>query len=171
MTLDSCYENLVLQVTIWCPIHDFLSGNKALRRDALDFLKGKYVKAPFQPPEWISECVSAMTPEELEAFRMCRTNHNAYEFLIRYRHDRIERICEEKFRTPEPVRVERRGHHIPPEEQRERIRLAPTMTYREFAEHFGITFQAAYKWNEKNGNILKKSGRPGGRPRRCPGGR
>ena len=150
--------DLLEQVTIASPINDLLHGNHLLRRDALKYLRqeGLYARAPFPPPVWITECLRAMKPEELEALQKCRTNYEAYEFLDDYRHKRRLALAKRPEPQPPATVVNKPGKKI--YDQAERLALAPTMTAYEFAQHFHITSQAAYKWAKQNGYpFLKKS--------------
>lgn len=155
MTPEQCVDRLIARISVWQPLEDLLSSNRALQQDALAFLLGKFDRSPFPPPEWITECMCAMTQAELRKLMDFRSAREAFEWLLWYRSERRRTL----FRKPDPEpkrRKDRRGKRVPPDEQAERIALAPTMDAREFAEHFGIGLKAAYYWNAANGFLLKK---------------
>lgn len=148
--------DLIEQVTIASPINDLLHGNASLKREALAYLRqeGLYKRAPFTPPEWITECLNAMTSEEMEQLQKCRTNHEAYIFLDDYRHRRRLAMARRPEPQPKARPMKKRGPKI--NDQTERLRLASGMTPQQFAAHFHITVQATYIWNERNGRPLRK---------------
>ena len=151
-------SDLLQEVTIIQPLHDLLHGSGPVRKDALDYLmqRGVYSHSPFPPPEWMTEALETMTPDELDRLRKCRTKPEAYRMLCDHRHRRL-------YGAPS----RRSGRTVPADIQKERLRLAPGMTAREFAEHFNVCLAYAYAWSEKHGNILRKAP-PETRGRKAP---
>lgn len=152
--------DLIEQVTIASPINDLLHGNASLKREALAYLRqeGLYKRAPFTPPEWITEALGTMTPEQIEALKKCKDKGEAYRLLYEHRHSRI---------SGQDSRKRRGGRHVRDEVHQERLRLAPNMTPKQFAAHFHVSLVYAYAWNRTHGDIMRRTGTPGqGRPRR-----
>ena len=152
--------DLVAMVTIVQPLTDLTSGTHLVKKEALAYLRqeGLYKRSPFTPPEWITEALGTMTPEQIEALKRCKDKGEAYKLLYEHRHSRIS--------GPEPGK-RRGGRHVRDEVHQERLRLAPSMTPKQFAAHFHVSLVYAYAWNRTHGDIMRRTGTPGqGRPRR-----
>lgn len=159
MSLDKNYQALIEQITIWCPVHDLISGNPAYERDALDYFTERY-KSPFRPPLWIREVFKKIEPREIEALKRSSSNQEAYEYLIwlRSKQRRNAVLDKEPETGKNRAKVGRPGGRssLTAAEREERALLGPTMTAEEFKEHFNLKkLSSVYIWCRNNGVKLK----------------
>ena len=141
-------HDLIAMVTIVQPLTDLTSGTHLVKKEALAYLRqeGLYKRSPFTPPEWITEALGTMTPEQIEALKKCKSKGEAYRLLYEHRHSRLYKTQPRK-----------KGRRVWEEVQKERLRLAPHMTAAEFAKHFHVCLAYAYAWNDRHGRPLRKS--------------
>lgn len=139
--------DLVAMVTIVQPLTDLTSGTHLVKKEALAYLRqeGLYKSSPFTPPEWITEALGTMTPEQIEALKRCKDKGEAYKLLYEHRHSRLYKTQPRK-----------KGRRVREEVQKERLRLAPHMTPRQFADHFHVCLAYAYAWDKRNGFLLRR---------------
>ncbi len=147
-------KDLLNAVTVIMPIFDLIHGTKAIRKDALQYLRqeGEYARSPFPPPVWITECLRTMSEEELARLEDCSTKQEAARILREHRHRRLY--------GEQPRR--RGGRTVSPELAAERLRCAKAgMTAKEFSRRFDVCLAYAYAWSHRHGDILKDARIPG----------
>lgn len=149
------YQLLLEEITISAPLRDIVRGSAAERKDALEYLQGKYKAAPFQPPEWLSRILNGATPEELEQLKNAGNAAGAVEVIRSI----YRRECGE--REQPQARRRKRGRPVDAEKLKTRLEAAPNMTIKEFCEHFGIRYNTALAWCNRYGVEFKNFRRKG----------
>ena len=152
MGIERGYQVLLEQITIWCPIHDWLTGNEDLQKEALAYLQGKIPAARIQPPDWLAELFQSFTPEDLAFIHEAKSNGEAYDRIIKIRSQHRSGSAPINLASRPETRGRGRGRkRIPEAEYNERLRLAPHMSAEAFAEYFHIHKNTAATWCSRHG--------------------